>query len=113
MIFYKGSHLFVVPKEISTSDIEFHVYDSQGNILGTNFLGISRNTHYTEQDRLEVEELIQDLTIELEIKMKFAKEYGIEIHNWKKLQKPKKDIIDSMLEKWNIPEKIISKYLTC
>ena len=111
MILYKGKPLFAVPKEISTGDIEFNIYDAQGNLLGTNFIGISKNTYYTEEERYELEEFIQDVTIDLEIKIKFVKEYGVEINNWKSLGKSKEEIINLMLSKWNIPEKITSRYL--
>lgn len=111
MIFYKGKPLFAVPKKISTGDIEFNIYDAQGNLLGTNFIGISKNTYYTEKERYELEEFIQDLTIDLEIKIKFTKEYGVEINNWESLKKSKEEIINLMLNKWNIPEKTTSRYL--
>lgn len=113
MILFKGKPLFVVPKRITMREIEFNVFDSQGNLLGTNVLGISMNTHYTEQERYELEEFIQDITLDLEVKLKFLKEFGVEISNWESLKKTKEkeEIVNIMSSKWNIPEKLMNRYL--
>lgn len=111
MINYKGDPFFVVPKEFSMRDMEFNIYDEGGRLIGTNVTGIYKSTYYTEDEIDELEELIQDFTLELEFNIKFLKEYGVEINNWNYLDEPKEVIINSMLNKWNISENIINKYL--
>lgn len=111
MILYKNTVLFAVPKKFSHRDIEFNIYDIQGNLIGTNFEGIRRDLMLSEQERYELEEFIQDMTLELEVKMKFFKEYGVEISNWKSLSLSKEDILECMDIKWNISEKALLKLL--
>lgn len=111
MFFYKNKPIFVVPKEFSIRDMEFNVYDDIGNLIGTNFEGILQNTYYTEQERYELEELIQDIALELEVNIKFAKQYGVKLKDWKTLNIPKEVIINSMSREWNITEKIMNRYL--
>ena len=111
MIVRNKMALFAVPKKFSHGDIEFNIYDIQGNLIGTNFKGIRRDLMLSEQERYELEEFIQYMTLELEVKMKFFKEYGVEISNWKSLNLSKEDILECMDIKWNISEKVLLKLL--
>lgn len=110
MFFYKNKPFFILPKEFATTDIEFNVYDSKGKCIGTNLLGILDDT-YSEQEKYELEELVLDISLELEVNIKFSEEYGIKITDWKTLNKSKEKIINSMSSKWNISEEVISRYL--
>lgn len=111
MFFYKRSPIFVTPKEFSKNDVEFNIYDIQGNYLGTNIAGINKCVQYTEDEKLELEEIIQDYTIKLEINMKFMMEFGVEVENWKKLNKTKDSIVDILVDKWNLSEEMVNIHI--
>lgn len=111
MIIFKKQVFFAVPKSFNERDIEFDIFNSNGEVIGSNFMGISKNTSLTEEERFELEEIIQDTTMELEIELKFVKEYGVELKDWEKLSITKEEILDCMNNKWNIPEELIENLL--
>lgn len=107
MIVFKEKAFFVVPKEFCFGDIEFNVFNSNGEIVGTNFLGIRKESYLSEVERFELEEIIENATRKMEHELKFMKEYGAKLDNWESLAIPKKDILRVMWDKWGI-----SKILT-
>ena len=81
MILYKNTVLFAVPKKFSRRDIEFNFYH-MGKLIGTNFEGVSKNLSLSEKEKYELEEFMQDISLELETKMKFFEEFNTDITNW-------------------------------
>lgn len=111
MIIFKENIFFAKPREFTQRNIEFDIYNCKGNYIGSNFSGIFKELNLTKEDKFKLEELIEDYTYELEIKMKFLKEYKAKIDAWTGLDFSKNEILQTMDSKWNIPNMVMDKVL--
>jgi hypothetical protein len=111
MVIYKEGFFFLVPDGLSSGHIRFDVYDINGRHLGDNFTGVKKCKNYSKEEIFELEELIQDQSINFETRIKFAKEFGVKIEKWKEVKKEKEKILLQMHDFWNVPKDIINNYL--
>lgn len=110
MIKFEGSYFFMVPQSITSCDTDFSVYDCNGNCVGTCLSGV-RKLNMPDEKREQLEELLQERSIEIEVKIRFLKKFNIETHHWKETGLSKAVIIEQMSRQWKLVPQILERYL--
>ena len=77
MFYFKNMPFFMKPRCLSTRDMEFDVFDKNGNFIGTNIMGIVVSNFFKcEEEKDEFEDFLIDVAMKTEILLKLTSEFN-------------------------------------
>lgn len=100
----------MVPQSITSCDTDFNVFDCNGNCVGTCLSGV-RKLNLPEEKRGMLEELLQERSLEIEVKIRFLKKFRVETSRWRETGLSKAAIIEQMSQQWNLVPQVLERYL--
>lgn len=108
---FKASNYWLAPLNIDFFDMNFNICEENGTFLGTVVTGIQRRDLFTEEHREELQTFLEVEAQKIEARMKFEKEFKIQLEKARQLNISEAIILETMYTKYHIPVAIMNKVL--